>query len=418
MEEMKYNIHIQHAYGMSVGDNSSNAMEFNTSTSFPAVTCYQQIIGDPPLTDIRSIQQRTDSVKEMYTKLVASDCNGLVLTGIAGVGKSTLAALIYRYAQEQPVQVFTASPLWLRIEPSTSFVDLLGSLYHIFDVPLPPLTNLSPANQAHELFHLLSTTTSSRLIVLDQFEHLLDEQTGKTLSDRTGVAEWLDVLNSQPLRSGCCVLLTSRLRPQGRQIASLTYLQEYHVKGLSMEEGTELLQKRGVEAAETEIHFAVDACEGHGLSLSLLIDLVQDYRMPLASLLEDRTLWLGDTAVNLLDVIWQKMQKFHQDLLWAFSVYLVSVPIDAAVEVANLNRSQALIDLRILLNQHLIQPTGKGEYQVHPIVRDYVQFHIAAKDHETHGKALQQAHAQAARYCARVGLQAEIEGRLNTALCM
>ena len=39
-------------------------------------------------------------VKEIYAKLIQPDMTAVALTGIAGVGKSTLAALVYRFAEE------------------------------------------------------------------------------------------------------------------------------------------------------------------------------------------------------------------------------------------------------------------------------------------------------------------------------
>jgi tetratricopeptide (TPR) repeat protein len=419
MDKTRSNIYyIQQVWGMSVGDNTSNIMQFGSHASASVSAPYRGILSNPSLTDIRIIQQRTELVKDLHTKLTASDCNGLILTGIGGVGKSTLAALIYRYIKEQSTQLFTGTPLWLHIDPSTTFVDILGTLYKALDAPLPQLSDLSPANQVHDLFHLLSTTTFPRLIVLDQFENLLDWQTGKVLEDQSGIAKLLDVLNNQPLQSRCRILLTSRLRPQGIQLTSLIYLQEYHVEGLSMQESTNLLQKGGVEATETELYQVANICEGHTLSLTLLIALARDYRMSLTSLLEEPPLWIGDIAVNLLDAMWQKMTTIQRDLLKAFSIYRIPVVVDAAIKIANLNRSQALIGLRTLLKQHLLQPVGIENYQLHPIVTHYALQRISISDENTNHKTMLEVHKQAAQYCTQVGLQEISEGKLDTTFCM
>ena len=44
------------------------------------------------------------------------------------------------------------------------------------------------------LFNVLNTAEQPRLIVLDQFENLLDWRTGHALADRPGVGEWLDAI--------------------------------------------------------------------------------------------------------------------------------------------------------------------------------------------------------------------------------
>ncbi len=50
----------------------------------------------PPLTDPRIVLQRADEVSAAFRMLSDAQTSTLVLTGDAGVGKSTLAALLYR----------------------------------------------------------------------------------------------------------------------------------------------------------------------------------------------------------------------------------------------------------------------------------------------------------------------------------
>src|SRR5205823_3211975 len=80
---------------------------------------YRGILGVPPPTDPRTIQQRQKAVQDIYARLMQSGVTAIALTGIAGVGKSTLAALVYRYAEEQRragSEPFTAEALWLNID--------------------------------------------------------------------------------------------------------------------------------------------------------------------------------------------------------------------------------------------------------------------------------------------------------------
>src|SRR5260370_17152191 len=101
--------------------------------------------GVPPATDPRTIQQREKVVKEIYAKLIQSDITAVVLTGMAGVGKSTLAALIYRYAEEQRRAgggPFTAEAIWLNIDAAVTFADLAGNLFEVLGKPLPDFSNL------------------------------------------------------------------------------------------------------------------------------------------------------------------------------------------------------------------------------------------------------------------------------------
>jgi NB-ARC domain len=134
---------------------------------------FRGIVGFPPPTDSRTIQQREKVVKEVYALLTQSDITTIVLTGIGGVGKSTLAALIHRYAEQQRregKEPFTDVAIWLMIDPAVTMTDLAGTLFEALGKPMLDLGNLTPQNLAVVLFNALNTTEHARLIVLDQRE--------------------------------------------------------------------------------------------------------------------------------------------------------------------------------------------------------------------------------------------------------
>src|SRR6185312_4701587 len=261
---------------------------------------YRGIVGLPPPTDPRTIQQREDLVKDIYNRLTQPGITALALTGIGGAGKSTLAALVYHYAKEQRRTnntPFQSDTVWLTVDPVVTFADMAGNLFEALGKTLPDLSNLAPQNQALALFNALNTTDKPRLIILDQFENLLDWETGHALPDRPGVGEWLDVINSQQCR--CRILLTGRPRPIGTREFPPTYLQEYPVGGLEITEGIDLLRKQGVNGTQEELRTAVAQCNGHAFSLTLLASLIRNHNMSLTPLFKDPTLWIGDIASNL-----------------------------------------------------------------------------------------------------------------------
>ncbi len=97
------------------------------------------IIGTFPPTDPKSIQQRHKIVEQVYSELTKPDINCIVLTGIGGIGKSTVAALAYRYAEEQRKDNtghFTAESLWFTVEATTTFPELAGMLSAALDKPM------------------------------------------------------------------------------------------------------------------------------------------------------------------------------------------------------------------------------------------------------------------------------------------
>ncbi len=368
---------------------------------------YRGIMGIPPPTDARTIQQREILVKDIFTRLTLPDVTAIVLTGIGGVGKSTLAALIYRYAEEQRRTgngPFAAEAIWLNIDPAVTFADLAGNLFEVLGKPLPDFTNLSLQHQAMAFLNVLNTTDQPRLIVLDQFENLLDLHTGHALVDRPGVAEWLDALNSQ--QSRCRVLLTCRPWPQGTHEYAPTYMQEYVIQGLEINEGIELLRKLRIDGADADLRTVVQLCQGHAFALTLLASFLRTRNLSLSSFFKDSIypqIWSGNVARNLLDCIYTRQLNDEQrKLLLAFSVYRKPVDVSAAQALLDVDgedlKIQAHAALDTLLNQHLLQTGGGGRYQLHIIVANYARSHFVEGNEQANWQALRTAHTKASQY--------------------
>jgi tetratricopeptide (TPR) repeat protein len=369
------------------------------------------IVALPPPTNPKTIQQRGRVVKDIYARLTQPDITALVLTGIGGVGKSTLAALVRDYAEKQRLagsELFTAEPLWLTISPAFTMADLATSLFDALGKSIRDFGFYNPQYQAVELFNAMKITKQKRLVILDQFENLLDGRTGHALTDRPGVGEWLDAINSQ--QSTYRVLLTSRLWPQGTHEFPPTYMQEYSVKGLEVVEGIELLRKQGGDqvskATEVELRSAVERCDGHALALTLLASLLRTRNLSLASFFREpiyAQIWSGNVARNVLDCIYtQHLNDRQRKLLLAFSVYRKPVQVSAAQTLLDVDgeelNMQAHSDLEALLNQHLLQSGDEGLYQLHTIVANYARSHFVEGNERANQQALRTAHAKAARH--------------------
>src|SRR5207302_897294 len=98
--------------------------------------------------------------------LTGTDTTAIVLTGMAGVGKSTLAALVYHYAERQSLvgnSFFAAKPLWFTIDADVTMAELAGNFFETLGKPMPDFRSMAPHSQAVALFNLLNTADRPRL---------------------------------------------------------------------------------------------------------------------------------------------------------------------------------------------------------------------------------------------------------------
>ena len=364
-------------------------------------------MAQPPSTNPKTILQRTNAVKEVYEQLSQTDISALVLVGIGGLGKSTLAALVYNYVEQQRKQgkgPFKRETLWLRVEENATFLTVAENIFTALDNKPPNFEQLPPQSQAYALLNALDKLDPPLLIVLDQFENLLNLDTGEALTPETG--ELLDALNS---RSGSSrILLTSRPKPRGIRMTTYDSLCLYPVSDLTIAEGQALLKSRGVTTAtEKELTEAVQRCNGHSFALCLLALLLDENKLSLATLLHDSTyekLWGEKIAEKLLAEIYKRLNEHQRELLHAVSIYREAVSRDALQALIS-DATQAQLDplLNSLQAHQLVQVVEGDRRRLHPIVATYVQNYDEQNNKErmllNHGKAAQYYIQQAAKKC-------------------
>src|SRR5258708_4722225 len=91
---------------------------------------------EPPMTDPPGVLPRADEVSAALRMLSAAETSTLVLTGEAGVGKSMLAALVYRRleAVAQAGQTLIRHFAWLSLGPNATLPEVIAAIVGSIDV--------------------------------------------------------------------------------------------------------------------------------------------------------------------------------------------------------------------------------------------------------------------------------------------
>jgi NB-ARC domain/TIR domain len=360
----------------------------------------------PPPSQHATILQRQSQIQNIYTQLMQSGTSAIILTGMGGIGKSTLAAQIYHHAEEirhADKGSFKHEALWIHITPNMTINTLLMKLS---DYATQHLEAQTPFELAVKLLQCLQEISRSRFIVIDQLEEWLDRQTGVILAEHTALGEWLNLLNGQACSSR--ILITSRLWPQGDHTYRQMYVQEIQTQGLEREEGVALLRLWNIQGGESDLQRAVDRCQGHALALTLLHKVLKNRHLTLTTMLNNpdyQQLWTRDIKI-LIQEIYKQLNETQHNLLLAFTIYREAVTCDAVYPImkilhpVSISRNQVLDTLDALLGHGLLQIYAgrKERFALHPLVADFTRELLSAENGLVKEDVRCKAHSEAARY--------------------
>lgn len=323
----------------------------------------------------------------------------VVVTGIGGQGKSTLAAMLYRdwqtrHGADKCVWVTCGDQSSSRsisvseIVLTFAYKQLPTSAQTAPDLSL--LQSLEQSQPNAQLNWLLAQLQQANyLLILDNFESLLEQNSGQLLPDKTLLLDLLEAACRKPAHSR--LLLTSREYPRStRQPAALFELPELDVTaGATLLQTT--LQKLDVTPlpaqAEMEKAAGPEYARGNPLFLLLLAALVKPQDgQPLSYHLKQPGLWQGDIAHNLLDQIWQARLNAEERLTLGNTAILrspfrVADLLGLGQQLDHTTEAELLATLASLRRKSLLEvakqatlPTNPQEasYSLHSQVRRYV----------------------------------------------
>ncbi len=369
-EEIIRNVHdiLNNQGNISIGDNN-----VQTIINLVLERVKQRSV-QHPIPDISQAVGRASELQQLAAQLDQAATSQVVAAkGVAGIGKSTLAAMYCRdYADKYQFIC------WRDVRADGVVSGLLLVVAELMGVSID-LRELG-ANEANHAAALVGLLRQGHaLVVVDNCEDLLDAQ-GNPPSG------W-ELLFAAGQLGASRLLLTSRQQVRAARVP----LKVYTIEGLSEADGIKLLQQRGLTDDTALLQRAWDKAGGHPLALILLAGLVTDEGKKLKRLLDEPRLWQGEVATNLLDEVYQRLSEPQQRLLQYVSIYdradrfrypvavaelagmLAALP--AALQPAAEWTAEGLEECALSLSRRsLLISASAGDderYTLHAIVRDY-----------------------------------------------
>lgn len=351
----------------------------------------------PSPIDVQTISARSDEANAIMDLLSETQTRTILITGVPGVGKSTLAALIFGQLQSQPLEGLPGFRfyIWLRPGPRSSWPDIVNALFNALQFPGKLHPQFSQRFDLQLLYDALRRPGQGALVVLDQAEGLFsraletqNQSSAYTVGvDLSNAVRFLEMLQ-QDLGDSRFIVTCAR-SPYGSDHHESPHVREHTLGGLTIVEGLHLLQQRNVTGLQQDLSTVWQRCSGHPYTLVLFSTLKSLSGLSLHYLLNSPTyqsLWSGDVTYNLLEAVVSFLNPLQMSLVRALCLFRELVPLAGAIEVVTGEQTQVEADLKVYepemksltllgLVEQVMRYDGEVGYCLREVPNDYLLSH-------------------------------------------
>lgn len=334
----------------------------------------------PGVTNFCGRQQELTALKQ---SLCQQRC--VVLLGVAGIGKSSLAAKAIEDLSAAPQPEFERA-IWKSLAYPLSLPDLVRDLLQILASSLGLEPDL-PSNPHQRLACLLEHLRSHRtLIVLDGADAILQDSDRRRPPYQEKYADYGAFFRRLIEEQPGCLLLTSRHRfgdldllEKSRPIRSLT------LDGLDASAGLEFLRSQGLTDEEKCLEL-IQTYRGHPAYLEALVGRIHHFfGGSIEQYFQYRTTFVNEAVLErefggLSQIHWQVTLYLAQEISTHPRPIAVSQLLKAKERIGAISTSQVLAALEVLESRSLIEfspdpTTREATYTLPPVVKKYVLTH-------------------------------------------
>ncbi|MCF2151969.1 NB-ARC domain-containing protein [Desmonostoc muscorum LEGE 12446] len=339
----------------------------------------QVIGGQPP--DITNFYGRTSELELLKELITKQRC--IALVGVAGIGKTTLAAKLIAELGVEVKPTFDCL-IWKSVAHAPLLHDLVADLLELLN-PAEPKSNCPECTQAMITVLLKQLQARRYLIVLDEFEALFQTN---NLAQRLDYRLFIRRLVEEQHQS--CLLLTSRvlLHELNDLIAAKRPIQFFKIEGLDADAAMHFLSSKGLTNNE-KCHRLIKTYRGNPSELEALVERINHFFAgSTEKFLENETTLVSSKIEAMLNHVFsQILTEIERIILIHIAEEIVSIsqPLGFTTLLNNLKEKKKIFvstlelikALEKLERQSLIESTKDPvtkeiSFSLQPVIRKYI----------------------------------------------